>query len=53
MDDLNQEVVLENQIEDEIICALIKRNDYRSLILSKVKIDDFDNQENRIIFFFF
>ncbi len=50
MDDLNQEVVLENQIEDEIICALIKRNDYRSLILSKVKIDDFDNQENRIIF---
>lgn len=50
MQDLNKEILLDHQIEQEIICALIKRNDCRSMIFSKVKIDDFSIQENRIIY---
>lgn len=36
--------------ENEIIYVLLEQSEYRSLILSKINIDDFELENNRIIF---
>lgn len=41
---------ISNDIENVIISALFNRNDVRSLIFSKIKIDNFTIQNNRILF---
>ena len=50
MDKIDLEFNIFNDIENEIISALYNREDVRSLIFSKIKIDNFVIQNNRIIF---
>lgn len=50
MSNIELNSIIYDELECEIINALINRDDARSLILSKIKIDNFVNQNNRLIF---
>lgn len=50
MNKINIDFNVSNDIENVIISALFNRNDVRSLIFSKIKIDNFTIQNNRILF---
>lgn len=50
--DLDTNLTLKNilNFENEIIYVLLEQSEYRSLILSKININDFEIENNRIIF---
>lgn len=50
--DLDKDLTAKNIInfENEIIYVLLEQSEYRSLILSKINVDDFELENNRIIF---